>query len=60
MEELEEKKEQLEGQIYLLDSQIYAIRCYAGEVVNFTRIRSGKNAPDTEPIVVHQKLRFLD
>lgn len=53
-------KEQLEGQIYLLDSQIYAIRCYAGEVVNFTRIRSGKNAPDTEPIVVHQKLRFLD
>lgn len=60
MEEMEEKKEQLEGQIYLLDSQIYAIRCYAGEVVNFTRIRSGKNAPDTEPIVVHQKLRFLD
>lgn len=60
MDELEEKKEQLEGQIYLLDSQIYAIRCYAGEVVNFSRIRSGKNAPDTEPIVVYQKLRFLD
>ena len=30
------------------------------KTVNFTRIRSGKNAPDTEPIVVHQKLRFLD
>lgn len=58
--ELERMMEQLEGQLYLLDSQIYAIRCYAGEVVRFTRLRSGNNAPITEPIVVHQKLRFLD
>ena len=67
MAELNEKKRQmeemkylLEGQIYLLDSQIYAIRCYAGEVVKFGKILSGKKAPDEEPIVIHQKLRFLD
>lgn len=58
--QMEEMKYQLEGQIYLLDSQIYAIRCYAGEVVKFGKIRSGKKAPDEEPIVIHQKLRFLD
>ena len=44
----ERVKEQMEGQIYLLSSQIYAIQCYAGEVVKFTKIREGKNAPDTE------------
>ena len=60
MRELRAKKEQMEGQIYLLDAQIYAIRCFAGEVVKFAQIRSGKNAPDTEPVVIHQKLRFLD
>lgn len=59
-DELEATKEKLETQIYMLESQIYAIRCYAGEVVNFTTIRSGKPAPVTEPVIVHQKLRFLD
>ena len=60
MAEMEKMKEALENQIYLLDSQLYAIRCYAGEVVNFAHIRKGKNAPNTEPIVIYQKLRFLD
>lgn len=60
MREMRAKKEQMEGQIYILDAQIYAIRCFAGEVVKFAQIRSGKNAPDTEPVVIHQKLRFLD
>lgn len=65
--ELREKQSQMEAQferlkaeLFLLDSQIYAIRCFAGEVVKFKKIRSGKNAPITEPIVVHQELRFLD
>lgn len=60
MHEMRAKMEQMKGQIYLLDAQIYAIRCFAGEVVKFAQIRSGKNAPDTEPVVIHQKLRFLD
>jgi Chromosome segregation ATPases len=67
MSELEQKKaemetalEKLENQIYLLDSEIYSIRCYAGEIVKFGQIRKGSNAPDDEPVVLHQKLRFLD
>lgn len=58
--ELQLQVEALNDQIFLLESQIYAIRCYAGEVVNFAQLRKGSNAADTEPIVLHQKLRFLD
>lgn len=58
--QMEELKYQLEGQIYLLDSQIYAIRCFAGEIVKFGQIRAGQKASMEEPVIVHQKLRFLD
>ena len=58
--ELQLQVESMNDQIFLLESQIYAIRCYAGEVVNFAQLRKGKNAADAEPIVLHQKLRFLD
>lgn len=60
LEELETMKYNLENQIFMLQSQIYAIRCFSGEVVKFTQIRAGHNALDTEPIVVHQKLHFID
>lgn len=60
MQAMEQQKERLEDQIYLLDSQIFAIRCYMGETVRFVQIRSGVPAPKTEPVVVHQKLRYLD
>lgn len=58
--EMELMKDRLEAQIFLLDSQIYSILCYMGETVKFAQIRSGKPAAITEPIVLHQKLRFLD
>lgn len=58
--EMEEKMEQLSNQIYLLDSQIYSILCYNGKVVKFIKLLEGKNAPDTEPLIIYQKLRFLD
>ena len=58
--ELEQQVEAYQKQIFLLDAQIYAIRCYAGDVVKFAQIKKGKNAPNTEPIVIHQKLRYLD
>lgn len=60
MADMEAMKEDLENQIYLLDAQIYAIRCFAGEVVKFTKICNGKAAAITVPIVIHQKLHFLD
>lgn len=60
MAEMEAMKENLENQIYLLDSQIYAILCFAGETVKFGKVKSGRNAPDDTPIVIYQKLHFLD
>ena len=60
MIDMEERVAQLEGQIYLLDSQIYAIQCAEGETVTFTQIRKGQKAPDTTPVIIYQKLRFLD
>lgn len=58
--ELELKKEQLTNELFVLDTQIYGIRCYFGETVSFTTIVSGKDAPEDEPIVLHQKIRYLD
>lgn len=60
LNELESSKFKLENEIFMLESKIYAIRCFAGEVVEFAQLRSGAKAPDTEPVVVHQKLHFLD
>ena len=59
-DEMSEKMNQLKTQIFMLDSQIYAIQCFAGEAVKFTHIRKGANAPMTEPVIIYQKLRFLD
>lgn len=58
--ELELKKEQLTNELFVLDTQIYGIRCYFGETVSFSTIVSGKDAPEDEPVVLHQKIRFLD
>lgn len=59
-EELELQKKRLEGEIFLLDTEIYGIRCFFGETVNFTKLVSGKNEDVNEPVVLHQKVRFLD
>lgn len=58
--ELEEQKKSLENQLYLMDTEIYSIRCYMGEVINFLPITKGKHAPDKEPVVIYQKVRYLD
>lgn len=60
MDELELKKFGLETQIYMLDSEIYAMRCLLGETVNFVKLRSGQPAPIETPMVVYQKVRYLD
>ena len=65
--ELELKKKQMDlevekmkFQIHLLDSEIYAIRCYTGETVEFHQIRTGTPASQSTPLVFHQKMRYLD
>lgn len=67
MEVLEQKKaemqtqmEQLENQLFVLESEIYAIRCFLGEVVNFTKIKSGIGESADTPIILFQKVRYLD
>ncbi len=58
--EMDAQKEKLEQQLFILESEIYSIRCYLGEVVDFVKIRSGKNADITKPITLFQKIRYLD
>lgn len=59
-EELELAKEKLTAQLFMMDTQIYAIRCFMGETIQFKKISSGQNAPDDEPVVLYQKLRYMD
>lgn len=58
--ELNAKKEELERELYMLESEIYSIRCFLGEVVDFVKLRSGASAPVDAPITLFQKIRFLD
>ena len=59
-EELELDKKRLSNELFVLETQIYGIRCYFGETVSFTKIASGKDAAVDVPVVLHQKIRFLD
>lgn len=58
--ELEEEKKKLENQLTVLDTQIYAIRCITGEVVDFTQLVTGRHADSDTPVVIYQKLRYMD
>ncbi|MBQ6148494.1 MAG: hypothetical protein IJI83_02995 [Oscillospiraceae bacterium] len=58
--ELEAKVEDMKIQIYRLDSEIYAIRAYTGEIVEMKTVRSGRSAEPGEPMVIYQKIRYLD
>ena len=58
--ELEEEKKKLENQLTVLDTQIYAIRCITGEVVDFTQLVTGRHADTDVPVVIYQKLRYMD
>lgn len=57
--ELNAKKAEMEKQIFILESEIYSIRCFLGETVSFVKLRSGKNAPLEQPVVLYQKMRFM-
>ena len=59
-EELEEKMRGLKIELFTLESEIYCIRCFLGEVVNFVKVREGKTCSPEDQIVLYQKLRFLD
>ena len=58
--ELEEQQSVLNNQIFMLDTQIYSIRCYLGEVIDFKSITQGKGASTEEPLVIYQKIRYIN
>ena len=60
MEEYLTVKKKLEAQLFLLDTQIYGIRCYLGEVLKFHKLLAGVRAADTEPVFIYQKIRYID
>lgn len=58
--ELQEKQRELEQQLLVLDTEIYGIRCYNGEAVKFVKIKDGTAGKPETPVVIHQKIRYLD
>lgn len=60
MAELRAKKKEFEVQLFGLDHQLYLLRCLLGDSVELTQLRSGEAAPIEQPVVLFQKLRFLD
>lgn len=60
MKALELKKKEFETIIFKLDHQLYTLRCLLGDTVSISHLRKGKTAPKEQPVVLYQKLRFLD
>lgn len=58
--ELEAKKKEFEVQLFGLDYQLYILRCLLGDSIQIAHLRNGKKAPAEQPVVLYQKLRFLD
>lgn len=58
--EMEEKIQQMQNQLFVLDTALYAIRCWMGETIQFTQLCSGTHAEIETPVVLYQKLRYLD
>lgn len=58
--EMEQKLNQLQMTILRIDSEIYSIRCYTGEVIEMKMIREGRPASPSTPFVFYQKMKYLD
>lgn len=57
---LRAQMDQMNKQIYMMESEIYVIRSYSGETVELNKIRSGKKAIAESPLIINQKLMYLD
>lgn len=55
-----EKKKELEKQIEILGNTIYSIQCYLGETIELNKIREGTAAKIDTPLIINQKLKYLD
>jgi len=57
---LQVKVEELHTQIFMLETLVYAVECRLGEIVDFMQLREGDEASIDTPLVIFQKLRYLD
>ena len=57
---MREEMDALHKQVFMLESEIYTIRSYSGETLEISRVRNGKKAQPDTPLVINQKLMYLD
>ena len=57
---LNQKMLELQNQLFMLETEIYAIRCFLGETVEFIKLKSGTTESSSTPIILFQKIKFLD
>lgn len=60
MAELQEKIKLYEHELLIMRSDLTAFEYRNGLTVNFMNIHKGTNAPIQQPIIIHQKLIYLD
>ena len=60
MAELQEKIKRYEHELLIMRSDLTAFEYRNGLTVNFMNIHKGANAPVHQPIIIHQKLIYLD
>src|SRR5699024_8027615 len=59
-QEMNQLMERFEKKLFVLDTELYSIRCFMGEVVQFVQLRTGSHASVEVPVVLYQKIRYLD
>lgn len=57
---MEAKMAELQKQLTILQDSIYTIQCYLGETIELFQIRSGKQSEIERPVIINQKLKYLD
>ena len=60
MAELQEKIKRYEHELLIMRSDLTAFEYRNGLTVDFMNIHKGSNAPINQPIIIHQKLIYLD
>ena len=60
MAEIQEKIKRYDHELLIMRSDLTAFEYRNGLTVNFMNIHKGTNAPTQQPIIIHQKLIYLD
>lgn len=58
-QEMNQLMERLVKKLFILDTELYSIRCFMGEVVQFVQLRTGSRASVEVPVVLYQQIRYL-